>query len=156
MGADPGASPPPVWDITARAKWNAWAEAILAWKQRIEKEDDQDLIDVTAYGQYEYIAYTLKLLQNRATNQPPSSDGLPPLGNGVSSQPCQPPDDEDMDNGDVGQQLVASVLRGDKEQVQTLLGGSGVKWVNHKDAHGLSLLHMATDRGHVDILEVRT
>ncbi|KAL1928090.1 hypothetical protein VTP01DRAFT_3006 [Rhizomucor pusillus] len=128
-------SRPSLFEFVARAKWDAW-NALKGMPQEQAKENYVDYVerlDVgwSRQGEYEYDP-------KETTEDAPRT-----MGNYVSSM-AQESEDTDQDQ-------FGYARRNEKEALCKVVTKDTV---NNKDAEGLTALHHAADRGHVDIIKV--
>ncbi|EGO05220.1 hypothetical protein SERLA73DRAFT_174236 [Serpula lacrymans var. lacrymans S7.3] len=155
----PTGSRPSIFDITGRAKWDAWKSAGTVYQSR----------GSDAEKRYLEIAQGLGWVQGAAPDAPtknedadmsddiwdsdleggsPAKGGGGGLGNHVSS--IAPP----SQNTNGTKTLHDVAISGDAQKVSAFFEANPQTDVNERDEYGYTALHLACDRGSLEVVEV--
>ncbi|TRM60261.1 hypothetical protein BD626DRAFT_549884 [Schizophyllum amplum] len=164
VGAAPTTSRPSIFDMTGRAKWDAWAE----WGKKYADKG-------AAEERYRALARELGWDGTVGIPQEPpkkseKARGKEPRKEGDEGDIWDDSDDEGGKKGEAGLGVGVSRLVPEEEVAEDGLHGYAVandaariaayldahpeKGVDDKDEYGFTPLHLATDRGNVDAVKV--
>lgn len=135
VSPQPTGSRPSIFDITGRAKWDAW-------KSINEK------VSGIADAEQRYIQIAESLGWRQDEQQPPPSNSGGTSGFGLSvSVPTVPAEQDDGS-------LHFLALNNDTDKVQALLRSKPDLDLNSRDEYGYTALHLSADRGNLGVVKL--
>ncbi|TFY73888.1 hypothetical protein EWM64_g10126 [Hericium alpestre] len=142
----PNTSRPSFFDMTGRAKWDAWAQA--------SKQYEGNLPDAEKH--YLDIARSLGWTEGKSASgstepQQNEMQGSGLGGLGVSVSTMAPPSSEEQEDTS---KLHALVVDDKFEELTAFLDANPQVDINARDNYGYTPLHLASDRGHLAITKL--
>ncbi|KAI0053350.1 ankyrin [Auriscalpium vulgare] len=131
--------------MTARAKWNAWAQSSKDYGEHLPAAEERYLEIARSLGWTEGQAKTAD--EERLS---PEDAGRTGSGMGASVSMMAPPPPEDGDAGE----LHSLAVNDDGEALSEYLKSSPGYDINLRDEYGYTALHLASDRGSTSAVEV--
>lgn len=148
----PNTSRPSVFDLTGRAKWDAWKNTNQRFADNGPEEAQKRYIDIArSLGWKEGAALVSDPDSNDATEGQSrgAGGGSGGMGAVVSTLAAQP--ENDRDDRDT---IHAVAISGDVSKLTVLLKNSPEIDVNERDEYGYTPLHLGCDRGNIEIVKL--
>ncbi|KAI0734618.1 ankyrin [Fomitopsis betulina] len=150
----PNISRPSIFDMTGRAKWDAWSAASKTYGDRVEDAEARYIAIAESLGWAEgkipedEDENELDLDSSDDEGHTSRNDGGGASGLGASVSMMRTSREE------TGSVLSDLAIAGDTQGLRTFLGAHPEVDVNAKDENGYTPLHLACDRGHAAVLRL--
>ncbi|KAG9013904.1 hypothetical protein FRB94_004284 [Tulasnella sp. JGI-2019a] len=144
----PNTSCPSYFDMTGRAKWQAWEKASKDWAGKSDEDVEARYLDIVrGFGWSEGVAAPKSDEEGEEADTGRGGLGMGP----TVSQISRPP--EDLDAPD--DSLHGVVLANDLEKLKTYLDKDTETFdIDEKDEYGFTALHLAADRGYLPVVKL--
>jgi len=150
----PSTQRPSIFDLTGKAKWDAWNDVSKRFANGSGPEE--------AEKRYITIARSLGWREGAAMTQKPDSDNSEAEGQlkgvgsgdgggmGIAVSKISPPEDDEDDKDSIH----AAAISGNVSKLTSLLKKNFHINVNQRDDYGYTALHLGCDRGNVEIVKL--
>jgi len=163
----PNTSCPSIFDMTGRAKWQAWEKASKEWGGKPDTAVEGRYLEIVR--QFGWTEPQLSTSDDLSSANDAVSESKPTLsepreheeeeentggglGMGASvSQIARPPEDLDVSDED---SLHGAVLENDPEKLEKYIASHDGIDLDEKDEYGFTALHLAADRGYLSAVKV--
>jgi len=144
----PNTSRPSIFDMTGRAKWQAWEQASKDWEGKPDADAEARYLEIASKLGWTEVKKYLEAPEESKTAETAGQDDAEAGGGGgmgvsVSRIAHSPGDLEEAEDS-----LHGAVLSNDVGKLTKYLDQKGLD-VDQKDEYGFTALHLAADRGYL-------
>ncbi|KAH9947140.1 ankyrin [Amylocystis lapponica] len=134
VAPSPNITRPSIFDMTGRAKWDAWSAT------------GQTYADRGADAEKRYLTIARDLGWEEDTSEHSRSGGENSMGNTVSKMSAPV--------GTSGSAISRLAISGNVQELLLFLNSNPAADLNEADENGYTPLHLACDRGHIEVVEI--